>query len=98
MNGSPVYRKTVSNVLKIFHVLKRARDEGREPLTVSEIARQTGLHKWTVSRTVDVWMSPFVESVVLEELEDVGLKVKLVKLIDQDITEEQILRGLKIRI
>ncbi len=91
------YRKTLSNVLKIFRVLKKAHEEGLEPLTVSEIARQTGLHKWTVSRTLDVWMHHFVESTVLEELEDVGLKIKLVRLSKPDITEEQIMRGLNIR-
>ena len=98
MNSSVFYRKTISNVLKIFRVLKKAEEEGRGPLTVSEIARESGLHKWTVSRTVDIWMSHFVESTVLEELEDIGLKIKLVRLSKPDITEEQILRGLNIRI
>ena len=97
--GQPVYyRKTLRNVIKIYNVLKKAHKEGRGLMTISEIARECGLHKWTVSRTIDVWMSPFTESVVLEELEEVGLRVKLVKIINPNLTEEQIIRGLNIRV
>jgi len=97
MRGS-YYRKTLKNVVKIYRALKRAHKENRGPMTVSEIARETGLHKWTVSRTLDVWMGPFVESVVLEELEDVGLRVKLVRIANPDLTEEQIIRGVGVRV
>jgi hypothetical protein len=64
---------------------------------VGEIARETGLHKWTVSRTLDVWMSPFVDMVIPEELEDLGMKLKLVKLSNPNLKEEQVVRGLSAR-
>lgn len=83
------YKNTKRNVLEIFRALKG--EEG--PITVGEIARRTGLHKWVVSRTVDVWMSPFVEVTILEELEAVGLRMKLIKL-KGVYSEEQVLRGL----
>ena len=86
------YKNTKKNAVKIFRFLK-----GREdPVTVGEISRKTGLHKWIVSRTLDVWMGPFVDVTVLEELEVVGLKLKLVKL-KGEFTEEQVLRGLGVR-
>ena len=84
------YKSTRRNVLNILRALKG--EEG--PITVGEIARRSGLHKWVVSRTLDVWMSPFVEVTILEELEAVGLRMKLVKLKGK-YSEEQVLRGLK---
>ncbi|MEM5812097.1 MAG: hypothetical protein QXN71_00490 [Candidatus Aenigmatarchaeota archaeon] len=92
------YRNTRINAVKIFRVLKQAYMEDRGPITVSEIARLTGLHKWSVSRTIDVWLHPFVESVVVEELEQVGLRIKLVRLKNPDMTEEQLLKGLNVRL
>ena len=72
--------------------------EDRGPITVSEIARLAGIHKWSVSRKIAIWLHPFVESVVVEELEQVGLRIKLVRLKNPDITEEQILRGLSVKL
>lgn len=86
------YKNTKRNALKILHALKGS--EG--PVTVGEIARRSGLHKWTVSRTLDIWMDPFVEITILEELEAVGLRMKLVKL-KKNYSEEQILRGLEVK-
>lgn len=86
------YKSTKGNVVKILQALKGT--EG--PVTVGEIARRTGLHKWIVSRTLDVWMAPFVEVTILEELEAVGLRMKLVKL-KGNYSEEQVLRGLEVR-
>lgn len=86
------YKSTKGNVVKILQALKGT--EG--PVTVGEIARRTGLHKWIVSRTLDVWMAPFVDIAVVEELEAVGLKLKLVKL-KGNYTEEQVLRGLEVK-
>lgn len=98
MAAKRFYKNTKINAVKIFRVLKQAYKEDRGPITVSEIARLAGIHKWSVSRTIDVWMQPFVESVVVEELEQVGLRIKLVKLKNPDITEEQILRGLSVKL
>lgn len=86
------YKSTKTNVVKIFKMLK----EQDGPVTVGEIARQTGLHKWVVSRTLDIWMAPFVDVTILEELEAVGLRMKLVKL-KGNYTEQQLLRGFDVR-
>jgi len=91
------YRNTVVNVIRIFRFLKQAHEEDRGHLTVSEIARELGMHKWTVSRTLDIWMGPIVDMVIPEELEDVGLKIKLVSLKNPDIKEEQVVRMLSVR-
>lgn len=92
------YKNTVENVLKIYRVLLKAHQEDRGHITMGEIAREAGLHKWTVSRTLDVWMVPFVEMVIPEELEDVGLKIKLVRIKNPNIGEEQVVRGLSARL
>jgi hypothetical protein len=96
MANGKFYKTTCTNVLRIYRFLRDAQKEGTDFSTVGEIARGTGLHKWTVSRTLDIWMSPFVEMMIPEQLEDVGLKLKLVKLTNTDLTEEQIVRTLKI--
>jgi hypothetical protein len=92
------YKNTTANVVKIYRVLMKAHSEDRGHITVGEIARECGLHKWTVSRTLDVWMSPFVEMVIPEELEDVGLKLKLVKIANPNVKEEQVVKSLASRI
>ena len=87
------YKNTKRNVLKIFQTLQGE----SQLLTIGEIARRSGLHKWVVSRTLDVWMHPFVDVTVIEELEAVGLTMKLVRL-KGEYSEEQILRGLGVKI
>ena len=91
------YKNTVDNVVKIYRVLRRAHEEDRGHLTVGEISREAGLHKWTVSRTLDVWMARALELVIPEELEDIGLKLKLVKIRNPGVPEEQVVRGLSAR-
>ncbi len=98
MANNKFYKTTNTNVLKIYRFLKTAQSNGTDYSTVGEIARGTGLHKWTVSRTLDIWMSSMVEMIIPEELEDVGLKLKLVKLSNNNLSEEQVLRLLKIRL
>lgn len=98
MANSKFYKTTNTNVLKIYRFLRDSQKGGADFSTVGEIARGTGLHKWTVSRTLDIWMSPIVETTIPEELEDVGLKLKLVKLTKTDLSEEQVLRMLRIRL
>ena len=98
MANNKFYKTTSTNVLKIYRFLKTSQHNGTDYATVGEIARGTALHKWTVSRTLDIWMSSIVEMVIPEELEDVGLRLKLVKLSNSNLSEEQVLRLLKIRL
>lgn len=90
------YRNTVKNVIQIFNLLKEA-EEKDELLTVSKISRLTGLHKWTVSRTLDLYMSPYVEISIPDGFEDVGLKIKFIRLKNPNMTKEQVLRFLRLR-
>ena len=90
------YKKTVKNVMQILDLLKKT-EQSDEILTISKISKLTGLHKWTVSRTLDLYMSPYIEVTVPEGFEDVGLKIKFVKLKNSNITKEQVLRFLKLR-
>ena len=90
------YKKTESNVLNILRVLRKAPEMGKDYLTVGEIAKNAGLHKWTVSRTVDIFLDPFVEMIVPEELEQIGLKIKLIKL-NPGVTDKQVLNSLKVK-
>ena len=92
------YKNTKTNVVKIFRALKKATENERGFMTVGDISRETGLHKWTVSRTLDLWMSYAVECIVPEEFEQIGLRVKFVKLANPDLTEEQVLRGLTVKL
>jgi hypothetical protein len=96
MPRADYYKNTVKNVIQIFNLLKESEKSG-ELLTVSKISKITGLHKWTVSRTLDIYMSPYVEIVIPEGFEEVGLKIKFVKLRNSDMTKEQVLRFLKLR-
>ena len=96
--GKPrAYKSTGTNVVKIFKVLSKAAAEGEEFLTVSEIARRAAMHKWTVSRTIDLYMDSIVDVVQPPELEAVGLRVKLVKLNNPGLTLRQVISYLKMR-
>ncbi len=92
--GRGFYKNTINNVIKIFTVLKKAEEEN-ETMTISKIASLTGIHKWSVSRTIDIYMSPFVEVIIPEHLEDVGLQLKIVRLKDSDTKLEKISNYLK---
>lgn len=96
MAARDYYKNTVKNVIRIFNLLKEA-DERNELLTVSKISRITSLHKWTVSRTIDIYMSPYVEITVPEGFDDVGLKIKFIRLKNKNMTREQVLRFLRLR-
>ncbi len=91
------YKNTKDNAVRIFRALKKAHGDGREFLTVGEISREAGLHKWIVSRTVDLWMHGLVEVASPTELDAVGLKIKLVRLRNREISEEQVLSSLSLR-
>ncbi|MCD6590832.1 MAG: hypothetical protein J7K72_02575 [Candidatus Aenigmarchaeota archaeon] len=90
------YKKTIKNALLIFDLLKKFGEDG-ELLTISKISKITGLHKWTVSRTIDIYMSPFVEIITPDGFEDVGLNIKFVRLKNPNVTKLQVMRFLKLR-
>jgi DNA-binding IclR family transcriptional regulator len=96
MNKKGYYKKTLKNVMQILDLLKKHEKTG-ELLTISKISKLTGLHKWTVSRTLDLHMQNFVEITIPDGFEDVGLHIKFVRLKNPDITREQVLRFLRIR-
>lgn len=97
MAAQKAYKNTSVNIIKIFKVLKDSSKDGEGFVTVSEIARRSKLHKWTISRTLDLYMAPIVDVVQPPELEALGLQVKLVKLNRPDITAEQVINYLKMR-
>ena len=97
MSNGRFYKTTNTNVLKIYRYLQKSQNNGTDFSTVGEISRGTGLHKWTVSRTIDIWMSPIIETTIPEELEDVGIKLKIIRLLKPDLSEEQVLRMVNIR-
>ena len=90
----PFYKNTIANIVKIFTVLKKAEEAG-DVMTISKIAAATGIHKWSVSRTIDIYMSPFVEVIIPEHLEDVGMQLKIVRIKDTNATMERITNYLK---
>jgi hypothetical protein len=92
------YKNTKSNVVRIFRFLKQCEEEDRGHVTVGEISRGVGLHKWIVSRTIDLRMQHFLDIIIPERLEDVGLRIKLVKLKEPGLTEAQVLRSLTVKI
>lgn len=96
MNKKGYYRNTIKNVMQILNLLKEYDKKG-ELLTVSKISKLTGLHKWTVSRTLDLYMQNFVEVTIPDGFEDIGLQIKFVRLKKPNITKEQVLRLLKLR-
>ena len=93
----PFYKNTIANIVKIFTVLKKAEEAG-DVMTISKIAAATGIHKWSVSRTIDIYMSPFVEVIIPEHLEDVGMQLKIVRIKDTNATMERITNYLKAKI
>jgi len=91
------YRNTNLNIIKIFKTLRDAGKEKEGFLTVSEIARRSRMHKWTVSRTLDLYMHSLVEVVQPVELEAIGLQAKLVRLKNPNLTTQQVVNYLKLR-
>ncbi|MCK4531961.1 MAG: hypothetical protein KAT94_03770, partial [Candidatus Aenigmarchaeota archaeon] len=65
MTRKNYYKNTVKNVIRILNLLKKSGQDG-ELVTISKISKLTGLHKWTVSRTIDLYMSPYVEIMIPE--------------------------------
>ena len=88
--------KTRRNIVKILRVLKHAQKGGEDFLTINKIAKRSGIHKWSVSRIIDLYC-PYISVRFIEELDALGLSAKMVQLEDPGITEEQALRCLDVR-
>jgi len=97
MSKRDYYKKTNLNIVKIYRTLRNAGKDGEGFITVSEIARRSGMHKWTVSRTLDMYLHSIVEIVQPEALEAIGLQAKLVRLKNPDLTPQQLVNYLKMR-
>ncbi len=95
MARGKVAGKTKSHILKILKVLRKAHREG-ETLSVSRIAKETGIHKWSVSRILDLYM-PYVDVKVIPELEALGLSAKIIELANPRITDKQAMLLLETR-
>jgi DNA-binding IclR family transcriptional regulator len=95
MAAKRVAGKTREHIIKILKVLRKAYREG-ETLSVNRIAKETGLHKWSVSRILDLYM-PYVSVKTIPELEQLGLSAKLVELANPKITDKQALLLLEAR-
>jgi hypothetical protein len=90
------YKKTVNNVVKIFNILKEYEKGEKGFLTVSKISKISGLHKWTVSRVLDLYLYPYIEITTPEHLDEVGLNLKLVRLKGQNLNIENLIRYLEL--
>jgi hypothetical protein len=96
MEKTKFYKKTFNNIIKIFNVLREYEKEEKGFLTVSKISKITGLHKWTVSRILDLYLYPYVEIITPEHLDEVGLNLKLVRLKDPNLSLENLIKYLKL--
>lgn len=74
---------------KVIFLLKEAEDW----LHIREIARKTEIHPQTVSNIIDKYLNNFV---LVENFNEYGLKVKLIKLKDKNIDLERLIRYLNV--
>lgn len=79
---------TIKKIGKILFVLKETEDW----LHLREISRRTGIHHQTVSEILDKYLSQFI---LVQNLNDYGLKAKLVKIKDRKVDLKGVLKYLK---
>jgi DNA-binding IclR family transcriptional regulator len=79
---------TIKKIGKILIVLKETEDW----LHLREISRRTGIHHQTVSEMLDKYLNQFI---LVQRLDDYGLKVKLVKIKDRKVDLNGVLKYLK---
>ncbi len=88
--------RTISSRTKaqITDIISILREQGQ--MHVRGISRALGIHPMTVSRTIDNYLSPFLE---INEIKEFGLKAKLVKLREdkKNIAVNDILKYLEIK-
>ena len=83
-----------SQIVKILHVLVRAKKQGRDWLWIREIARLSKLHPEIVRRALDTDLREAIEEVDVEPLLAKGLRIRPVMLKD-GITVRGYLRYLR---
>ena len=81
-------QNTIKKIGKILFVLKETDDW----LHLREISRRTDIHHQTVSEILDKYLNQFI---LTQNLNDYGLKLKLVKLKDKKVDLKGILTYLK---
>ncbi|MBU5689685.1 MAG: helix-turn-helix domain-containing protein [Candidatus Aenigmatarchaeota archaeon] len=83
-----IRQDTIKKIGKILFVLKESEDW----LHLREIGRRTGIHHQTVSEILDKYLNQFI---LTQNLNDYGLKLKLVKLKDKKVDLKGVLTYLK---
>ncbi|MEM0473399.1 MAG: hypothetical protein QXF88_01610 [Candidatus Aenigmatarchaeota archaeon] len=81
-------QETIKKIGKILFVLKESQDW----LHLREISRRTGIHHQTISEILDKYLNQFI---LTQNLNDYGLKLKLVKLKDSKVDLKGVLTYLK---
>jgi len=71
-------QETIKKIGKILIVLKESGDW----IHLREISRRTGIHHQTVSEILDKYLNQFI---LTQNLNEYGLKLKLVKLKDKKV-------------
>jgi len=81
-------QETIKKIGKILFVLKETQDW----LHLREISRRTGIHHQTVSEILDKYLNQFI---LTQNLNEYGLKLKLVKLKNKNVDLKGVLAYLK---
>ncbi len=81
-------KDTIKKIGKILFVLKETQDW----LHLREISRRTGIHHQTVSEILDKYLNQFI---LTQNLNEYGLKLKLVKLKDKKVDLKGVITYLK---
>lgn len=81
-------QETIKKIGKILIVLKESGDW----IHLREISRRTGIHHQTVSEILDKYLNQFI---LTQNLNEYGLKLKLVKLKDKKVDLKSVLMYLK---
>ncbi len=82
-----IQKNMLEKIGKVLFILKEAEDW----LHIREIARKTEIHPQTISNIIDKYI---YQSVITQNFNEYGLKVKLVKIKDRNIDLEKLLRYL----
>jgi hypothetical protein len=82
-----MYATTKDNIIKILYVLKEAKGS---PLYISYMARHLKLHRFTISRLINLYFKDFIDDQTVGNMRFITLK-------DPTLTLEQILKTKELR-